>query len=64
MFKVGDTVVSLLDKSYGDYKFYAVVKVYKKEFMTLYDIRAIKTGITYVKVPLPEEFYRKLDKAR
>jgi hypothetical protein len=64
MFKAQDTIVGLLDNMNGEYRFYVVLKVYKDKNLPLYDIRAIKTGITYYKVPLPDEFYRKLDKAR
>jgi hypothetical protein len=64
MFKAKDTIVGLLDKVYGDYRFYEVLKVYKGEHIYLYDIRAISTGIIYHKVPLPDEFYKKIDKAR
>jgi hypothetical protein len=64
MFKAKDTVVGLLDNMNGEYRFYVVLKVYKDKNLPLYDIRAIKTGIAYYKVPLPDEFYRKLDKAR
>lgn len=64
MFKAKDTVVGLLDNMNGEYRFYVVLKVYKDGPLPLYDIRAIKTDIHYYKVPLPDEFYRKLDKAR
>jgi hypothetical protein len=64
MFRVNDTVVGLLDKMHGDYGFYVVLRVYGDGIVPLYDIRAIKTGIMYTKVPLPEEYYKKLDKIR
>ena len=64
MFRVKDTVVSLLDKVYTEYRFYEVLKVYRTETITLYDIRAIKTGIMYHRVPLPDEFYSKIDKVK
>ena len=62
MFKAKDTVVGLLDNMNGEYRFYIVLKVHKDGYIPLYDISAIKTGITYHKVPLPDEFYKKLDK--
>jgi hypothetical protein len=62
MFKAKDTVVGLLDKMHGDYGFYVVLRVYDGGSIPLYDIRAIKTGILYHKVPLPDEYYKKLDK--
>jgi hypothetical protein len=64
MFKAKDTVVGLLDNMNGEYRFYVVLKVYRDGLLPLYDIRAVKTGIHYYKVPLPDEFYRKLDKVR
>jgi hypothetical protein len=64
MFRAGDTVVGLLDKIYGDYGYYVVIRVHGGGPITLYDIRAIKTGILYTRVPLPEEYYKKLDKVR
>ena len=62
MFKTGDTVVGLLDKMHGDYGFYVVTRVHNEGITQLYDIRAIKTGILYFRVPLPEEYYKKLTK--
>ena len=64
MFKTGDTVVGLLDKVHGDYGFYVVMRVHSDGIVPLYDIRAIKTGIIYTRVPLPEDYYKKLDKIR
>ena len=64
MFAVNDTVVGLLDKVHGDYGFYVVMRVYGDGIVPLYDIRAIKTGILYHRVPLPPDYYKKLDKIR
>jgi hypothetical protein len=62
MFRVKDVVVGLLDNMNGEYRFYEIVKIHEGEASTLYDIRAIKTGITYCKVMLPESYYKKLDR--
>ena len=64
MFRVKDVVVGLLDNMNGEYKFYEVVKIHKGEGVQLYDIRAIKTGIIYYKVMLPDSYYRKLDRVK
>jgi hypothetical protein len=64
MFKTGDTVVGLLDKVHGDYGFYVVTRVHSDGIVPLYDIRDIKTGIIYTRVPLPEDYYKKLDRVR
>jgi hypothetical protein len=64
MFRVKDVLVGLLDNMNGEHRFYEVTKVYKSDTMTLYDIRALKTGIMYHKVMLPEGYYKKIDKVR
>ena len=64
MFRAGETVVGLLDKMHGDYGFYMIIKLHETDNGILYDIRNIKTGIIYSKVPLPEQYYKKLDKVR
>ena len=63
MFKKGDYVVNIVNISQGVDIVYFIVKVHKKEKdIQLFDIINIKNKMVYHRVPLPDNFYLKMER--
>lgn len=62
MFKAGDYLLNVMNMSRHVDIIYRVLKVHKRKgTLQLYDIINIKNNMIYHRVPLPNDFYIKLE---
>jgi len=63
MFEVGNFIMNTMNMNHGVEKIFLVVKEYpSKSGIKFYDIINIKNKLRYIRIPLPEDFYVKLER--